>query len=205
MIEQDAIEQDAAGAPPQHMRALQRANRVRLARAELKRAIARGEIPVTEVIQEVPWEAESMTMGELLTSQRRWGRTRARRLLQQVSLSENKAVGAMTHRQRQLLAEILAKTPPASVASPPTETGRKHAAEWDELAALARRQEELSAELDQLTTRRDELIRSLSEAGASRRVVAEAASLTVGRVQQIVDGARIPRAPSSEPQAAIAR
>ena len=66
---------------PQHMQALARANRVRLARAELKRSIARGDLEAADVIRDCPWETESMTLAELLTSQRRWGRTRARKFL----------------------------------------------------------------------------------------------------------------------------
>jgi hypothetical protein len=93
--------------PPQHMQALARANRVRLARAELKRSIGRGELEVADVIEESPWEAESMTLAELLTSQRRWGRTRARKLLQTLALSENKRIGTLTPRQRALLASAL--------------------------------------------------------------------------------------------------
>jgi hypothetical protein len=92
---------------PQHMEALARANRVRLARAELKRSIGRGEVEVTDVIRDCPWETESMTLAELLTSQRRWGRTRARKLLQAVALSENKKLGTLTPRQRALLAGAL--------------------------------------------------------------------------------------------------
>jgi hypothetical protein len=89
------------------MEALARANRVRLARAELKRSIGRGEVDVAEVIEGVPWETESMTLAELLTSQRRWGRTRARKLLQALALSENKRVGSLTPRQRALLMSAL--------------------------------------------------------------------------------------------------
>ena len=40
------------------MQALARANEVRLARAELKRRVAEGEITAAEVILECPWEAE---------------------------------------------------------------------------------------------------------------------------------------------------
>jgi hypothetical protein len=97
----------AAAQIPQHMQALARANRVRLARAELKRSIGRGEVDVVEVIEDVPWETESMTLAELLTSQRRWGRTRARKLLQMLALSENKRVGTLTPRQRALLTSAL--------------------------------------------------------------------------------------------------
>lgn len=90
------------------MRALERANLVRLARAELKRAIARGDMDAAEVVRDCPWETESMTLAELLTSQRRWGRTRARKFLVPLSLSENKQLGTLTPRQRRLLAEELA-------------------------------------------------------------------------------------------------
>jgi hypothetical protein len=92
---------------PQHMQALQRANAVRLARAELKRRVAVGEISAAEVILDTPWQAESMTVSDLLTSQRRWGHTRCRKFLQCVPMSENKTVGSMTDRQRQALAQML--------------------------------------------------------------------------------------------------
>jgi hypothetical protein len=93
---------------PQHMRALERANLVRLARAELKREIARGDRDPSQVVEECPWETESMTIAELLTSQRRWGRTRARKFLMPLSLNENKQLGTLTSRQRRLLATELA-------------------------------------------------------------------------------------------------
>ena len=96
-----------APAGPQYMRALERANQVRLARAELKRRVAVGEIPVAEVILECPWEAESMAVADLLMSQRRWGQTRCRKFLAQVPMSEKKTVGSMTERQRRTLATML--------------------------------------------------------------------------------------------------
>ena len=94
---------------PQHMQALARANRVRLARAELKRSIARGDVEASTVVRDCPWETESMTISELLTSQRRWGRTRARKFLLGVALNENKRLGTLTPRQRALLATALAE------------------------------------------------------------------------------------------------
>ncbi|HEY8083876.1 MAG TPA: hypothetical protein VIE64_10070 [Solirubrobacterales bacterium] len=93
---------------PQHMQALARANHVRLARAALKRSIARDEVEVAEVIQDCPWEAESMSLAELLTCQRRWGRTRARKFLQGLALSENKRLETLTQRQRTMLLSALA-------------------------------------------------------------------------------------------------
>jgi hypothetical protein len=89
------------------MRALERANQVRLARAELKRRIASGEVDVAEVILECPWEAQSMAVADLLVSQRRWGQTRCRRFLSQLPMSEKKSLGSMTERQRRTLAAML--------------------------------------------------------------------------------------------------
>lgn len=94
-------------AAPQHIRALQRANEVRLARAELKRGVAHGRIQVADVVLNPPWEAESMMIADLLMSQRRWGVTRCRKLLQLIPMSENKTVGSMTDRQRRALAALL--------------------------------------------------------------------------------------------------
>jgi hypothetical protein len=102
------VEATATPVPvPQHLQALERANRVRLARAELKRSIGRGEIPVSRVITECPWEASTMTLSELLRSQSRWGRTRTRKLLASAGLSENKRVETLTERQRMLLVSQL--------------------------------------------------------------------------------------------------
>jgi hypothetical protein len=96
---------------PQYMRALERANQVRLARASLKRRIALGEICVAAVILDCPWEAESMAVADLLMSQRRWGQTRCRKFLAQLSMSEKKTVGSMTDRQRHTLAAMLTAVP----------------------------------------------------------------------------------------------
>lgn len=112
---------------PQHLRALEHANRVRLARAELKRRIAAGDITVPAVVLESPWEARSMDLSELLMSQKRWGRERCRRLLLALSIPENKQVGTLTERQRGALA--------AMVSAPPAE--RRAQAESQPLAVHA--------------------------------------------------------------------
>jgi hypothetical protein len=101
----------APAAMPQHMEALAHANRVRLARAALKRAVATGDVDVAEIVRDCPWEVETMTVGELLRSQRRWGRTRARKFLFSLALNENRELGRFTQRQRAVLAtELEAKS-----------------------------------------------------------------------------------------------
>ena len=101
------MEVSAPALAPQHMRALQQANRVRLARAELKRQVGDGDTTVADVVTECPWEAESMSIADLLMSQHRWGRTRCRRFLASIPMSETKTVGSMTERQRRALAARL--------------------------------------------------------------------------------------------------
>lgn len=91
----------------QHLRALEHANKVRLARAELKRRIAAGDLSAADVIQDCPWEAESMSISDVLISQKRWGRARCRRLLMAIGIPENKRVGTLTDRQRMIVAAVL--------------------------------------------------------------------------------------------------
>lgn len=91
----------------QCMEALARANQVRLARAALKRDIGAGRRSVTEVVSDSPWEAQSMSLSELLCSQRRWGRARSRKLLSAAALGEAKKVGSLTERQRRILVGAL--------------------------------------------------------------------------------------------------
>jgi hypothetical protein len=105
-----ALDPTPAMAPPQapqHMMALARANEIRLARAALKRNIAMGTTSAAEVVLEVPPEAGGMTVSELLSAQRRWGRARSRKLLGGLELKENKRLDTFTQRQRELLARVL--------------------------------------------------------------------------------------------------
>jgi len=92
---------------PQHMRALAEANRVRLARADLKRGVAAGKREAAQVVRSCPWEATTMTVGELLRSQRRWGRARVRKFLLGLALNENRELGRLTERQSLVLALAL--------------------------------------------------------------------------------------------------
>lgn len=105
---------DASLSNEQHLRALEHANRVRLARARLKRRIGAGELAAAEVVLSCPWEAHSMSISDVLMSQKRWGRARCRRLLLSISVPENKQVGTLTDRQRLALAGVLDEMAPAA-------------------------------------------------------------------------------------------
>lgn len=92
---------------PQRLRALEHANQIRLARAELKRQITVGEVTAAEVILDCPDAARRWTVSELLMAQRRWGVTRCRKFLERNNISEIKPIGSLTERQRRLLATQL--------------------------------------------------------------------------------------------------
>jgi hypothetical protein len=120
-----AISSDV-GAEQQHLRALEYANRVRLARARLKRRIAAGELSAAEVVCRCPWEAHTMSISDLVISQKRWGRTRCRRLLVSLGVPENKPIGTLTERQRLALAAMLTAkgAPPGRGIGEPGEESR---------------------------------------------------------------------------------
>jgi hypothetical protein len=96
---------------PQHVTALEKANRIHRGRAELKRRVGRGEIAIADILdpsREVPLEAQSMTLLKLLCAQHRWGPQRARRaVLRPLGISEVCPVDALTNRQRKLVIEAL--------------------------------------------------------------------------------------------------
>ena len=48
-----------------------------------------------------------MSIADLLMSQHRWGRTRCRRFLASIPMTETKTIGSMTERQRNELARRL--------------------------------------------------------------------------------------------------
>ena len=101
-----------AAAAPQCLHALERANHVRVARAELKRRVRAGGLSAAEVILTCPWQARTMSLGELLQSQRSWGRIRVRRLLLSLPVAENKQIGTLTERQRLAIAAGLSQGAP---------------------------------------------------------------------------------------------
>jgi hypothetical protein len=127
------------GAEQQHLRALEHANKVRLARARLKREIASGEVSVAKVIVTCPWYAHSMEISDLLMSQKRWGRARCKRLLVAIGIRENKPLVNLTERQRIALVGMLsAKMGAAAPAQGMSRPAAAHPAAMTPSAPLAR-------------------------------------------------------------------
>ncbi len=94
-------------ASEQRARALRDANRVRCGRARLKRSLASGGRSAADVISDPPLEVRTMTVRQLVVSQRGWGPVRSRRLLRAASVPERKELRSLTERQRRVLVAML--------------------------------------------------------------------------------------------------
>ena len=123
---------------PQRLRALEHANAVRLARAELKRRVAVGDVSAAEVILACPESVQRWSVGELLTSQRRWGTKRCRKFLERNGISEIKLLGSLTDRQRRVLAAQL-----RDARSLPERIGQRQEGAKPERTAAPEREREL--------------------------------------------------------------
>ena len=116
------------------MLALKRANHVRMVRATLKRRLRAGELAVADAILRGSRDTDTMTVADLLLSQRGWGPSRAAKVLRSLSLSEKKTLGSLTERQRMTLAGVLSgpeksahhpdTLPPQGAREPPPEAKR---------------------------------------------------------------------------------
>jgi hypothetical protein len=97
----------------QRFHALELANDVRVARAHLKRLVCAGQVSAGEVLLRTPREAASMSVLDLLRSQRGWGRRRSHVFLTPFGISENKPIASLTERQRRAMAASLSLGVPA--------------------------------------------------------------------------------------------
>jgi hypothetical protein len=91
----------------QRLEALERANDVRLYRAEMKREIKRGEVLVQEVLAEPGERVETMKVFDLLLAMPKVGRVKANKVLARSRVSPSKTVGGLTERQRCELLSLL--------------------------------------------------------------------------------------------------
>jgi hypothetical protein len=98
---------------PQYMQALERANRVRLARAAFKRRLA-GQpdrssscLLCADAVVNPPDVLASMTVIELLLACRRIGMVATRKILAGSHVHEMRKLEALTHAERQRLATAL--------------------------------------------------------------------------------------------------
>ena len=90
--------------PPQHMQALALANRRRLAGAELRKDLAGRRITIAAALTD-DRVSKTITVGELLACQWRWGPGRVAKACRDTEISEAKRVVSLTERQRGLIVQ----------------------------------------------------------------------------------------------------
>lgn len=102
---------------PQHMQALEKANQTRFKRAEYRASVEAlstvdGQARVAELVLEMPPELATLRVMDLLDWIHRVGVSQARRMLRSLGalgcvISEHRALGDLTVRQRKALASYL--------------------------------------------------------------------------------------------------
>jgi hypothetical protein len=86
--------------PEQRLRALAKANEVRVERARLKREVAAGRIELVRLVADPPSCVQTAKVRELLLVVPRTGPARADRVLARCRIAHAKTVGGLSDRQR---------------------------------------------------------------------------------------------------------
>ena len=90
----------------QRMEVLQRANDVRVQRAQLKRDLKAGDAQIEEILLEPPEFVSTAKVFDMLMAVPKFGRVKAARLLNQCRISQSKTVGGLSERQRTELVDL---------------------------------------------------------------------------------------------------
>jgi hypothetical protein len=84
----------------QRLRALERANEVRTARAKLKQQLASGEIELVQILADPPACVRTARVRDVLLVVPKIGSARAGRILAQCRIAHSKTLDGLTDRQR---------------------------------------------------------------------------------------------------------
>jgi hypothetical protein len=87
------------------MEALQRANDIRVKRAQLKRDLKNSHADIEEILAKPPDYVATAKVFDILMAVPKFGRVKATRFLTQARISQSKTVGGLSDRQR---AELIA-------------------------------------------------------------------------------------------------
>ena len=91
----------------QRMEALQRANEIRVQRAQLKKDLKAGTVDIESVLSEPPDFVGTAKVIDILMAVPKFGRVKAARFLNQCRISQSKTVGGLSERQRAELVGLL--------------------------------------------------------------------------------------------------
>ena len=91
----------------QRMEALQRANEIRTARAQLKRDLKAGRASIHDLLLEPPEFLETAKVFDMLLAVPKYGRVKANKILGHCRISPSKTIGGLSERQRAELVQFL--------------------------------------------------------------------------------------------------
>lgn len=89
------------------MRALRRANEIRIKRAQLKRDLKAGKTKVEALLLDPPEWVLSAKVFDMILAVPKYGRVKANKILSQCRISPSKTIGGMSERQRGELVHML--------------------------------------------------------------------------------------------------
>jgi len=90
----------------QRMDALQRANDIRVKRAQLKRDLKTGSVQVEEILSNPPDYVGTAKVFDMLMAVPKFGRVKAARFLNQCRISPSKTIAGLSDRQRDELVRL---------------------------------------------------------------------------------------------------
>src|SRR5260370_23369688 len=91
----------------QRMDALQRANEIRMRRAQLKRDLKSGRRSIHELLSEPPEYLETAKVFDMLLAVPKYGRVKANKILVNCRIAPSKTIGGLSERQRSELISLL--------------------------------------------------------------------------------------------------
>jgi hypothetical protein len=86
------------------MTALDRANDVRVRRANYKKDLKHGRAYIVDALLEPPWYIETAKVFDILVAAPKYGRVKANKVLIDCRISPSKTIGGLSPRQRAELA-----------------------------------------------------------------------------------------------------
>jgi len=89
------------------MDALERANKIRTARAQLKRDLKAGKVSIHKLLLQPPAYLETAKVFDMLLAVPKYGRVKANKVLVQCRISPSKTIGGLSERQRTELVSML--------------------------------------------------------------------------------------------------
>lgn len=109
----------------QRLEALDRANAVRVRRAQLKRDLKAGRASIHALLLNPPEFVETAKVSDLLLHVPKYGRVKVNKILTQCRVSPSKTFGGLSSRQRDELAALLRRAPVALRHAPDGRAARR--------------------------------------------------------------------------------